>query len=204
MKKILLFSGMISLAFVLAGCGQKDQPSVQENQTQNQETQNSTGVKKDGLVGQAINSAETLKNAILGGQKLECAYKMKNDSNTGEIKGYIDGKKYKSSFEMKGEKYISIMDGKTIYNWSEKTKIGTKMDVQCMQDLGNSLPQANSQNSYKSPEDMTDSMIDISCQPASSIDFSIPSDVIFTDTCQQMKDSLQKMKDFQTGKNTNF
>lgn len=202
MKKVLLSFAVIALALTLVGCGQKEQSPPSDNQMQNQETQGPDQSKKS-LAGQVINSAEAVKNAILGGQKLECTYKMKNGNSMGEIKGYIDGKKYKSSFEMNGEKYISIMDGEMMYSWSEKTKQGTKMNIQCMQDLGKSLPQNDSQNSYKSSEDMADNMMDISCQPSSSVDFSVPSDVTFTDTCEQMKktmEQLQNMKGFSTGK----
>lgn len=204
MKKTILFSGMIALALILAGCGQKNQTPSADNQMQNP-----TETKKDGLAEQVINSAEALKNAILGGQKLECTYKMKSVDNMGETKSYIDGKKYKSSFEMNGEKHISIMDGEVMYSWSEKTKQGSKIDISCMKDLSKDLPTGNNQEqtNYESSDQLADNMMDINCQPASSVDFSIPTDVTFIDTCEQMKktmEQLQNMKGFTTGKNTNF
>jgi len=202
MKKIVLFSGMIALALVLAGCGQKNQPTPSDSQSQNL-----VDTKKDSLAGQMINSAETLKNAILGGQKLECTYKMKNgQASMGEIKSYIDGKKYKSTFEMNGEKHVSIMDGEVMYSWSEKTRQGSKMDIKCMEDLSKDMPQGDSNNqdrTYESSDEMVEDMMDISCQPVSSVDFFISTDVTFTDTCEQMKKSmeqLQNMKGFSTGK----
>ncbi len=199
MKKTLLLSGMIVLALTLVGCGQKNQTASPD------QTQNPIETKKDdSLAGQVINSAETLKNAITGGKKLECTYKMKSGTDMGEIKSYIDGKKYKSTFELNGEKHISIMDGEVMYSWSEKTKKGSKMDISCMKELSKNLPKSNDQGqtNYESSDQLADNMMDISCQPSSLVDFSIPSDVTFTDTCEQMKktmEQLQNIKGLPTG-----
>jgi hypothetical protein len=193
MKKTFMILGMVGLAVALSGCGQKTSAPGQENKIQNQES------KKESAI---INSAETLKNALAGGQTLECSYKMKNGDTASEIKGFMGGKKYKSTFTMKGEEYISVMDGETMYNWSAKTKQGTKMNIACIQELGKNLPQSESQKP-KSSEEIADDMTDINCQPASAVDFSLPSDVTFTDTCQQMRNSVQQMQQIRNIPNGN-
>lgn len=73
-----------------------------------------------------------------------------------------------------------------------------------MKELSKNLPKSNDQGqtNYESSDQLADNMMDISCQPSSLVDFSIPSDVTFTDTCEQMKktmEQLQNIKGLPTG-----
>ncbi|TAK95857.1 hypothetical protein EPO05_03095 [Patescibacteria group bacterium] len=142
--------------------------------------------------------AQEIKDAITGGQKLKCSYKITDGQGAGtESVYYVQGKKFRSSFAANGETFNSVSDGEVVYSWSSKTKQGSKMNIACMEDLAKSVPQAQSdQVNYEAPEDFVDSQNNISCESTSDIDFSVPSDVKFTDACAEMKKVFESMSKY--------
>lgn len=194
MKKALCLFALMFLVLVFSGCAKKQTGGPGSAG----ESDGSKGSDNGNIV---LNSAEKVKNAILGGKKMECTYKMKDETSTGisETKSYIDGEKHKSTYTVNGENFVSVFDGKVSYSWSEKTKTGSKFEIDCMKGLSQDTPETNTgeEPAYESSEEMVEDMMDVSCKPASGIDFSIPSDVTFSDTCAQMKasmEALEKMK----------
>lgn len=148
-----------------------------------------------------LDTAEKIKNAMLGGKKMECTFKEKgSDGKDTEMKMQSQGEKFRTSYAVKGETFVSVSDGQTIYSWSSKTKEGTKMDLKCMEDLSKSVPQAqenvsDSNIDFTNPETLVDEQPDMNCSPISDIDFSVPQDVKFSDTCAEMKKVFDSMKD---------
>jgi major membrane immunogen (membrane-anchored lipoprotein) len=189
MKKAGIIISVLGLALLLAGCGKK--PVSTENENSGKE------------VGQAEeksiwSKAEDIKSAMLGGKKMECTYKQKGaEGESMEMKMQVQGKKFRSVTEIQGDKMISVSDGEAIYSWSEKTKKGTKFTIKCMEDLAKENPTEAGKNEkldYKAPEELVDANNDMVCKPTLSVDFSVPTDVVFEDGCAMLK-QLQEMSD---------
>lgn len=150
--------------------------------------------------GGLLDTAEKIKNAMLGGKKMECVFK--DDAGDGkqvEMKLQSQGEKFRSSYTVNGEEFVSVSDGSVVYSWSSKTKEGQKMDLKCMEDLSEDTPQAQetaeNQIDYTEPEDLVDEQPDMKCSPILSIDLSVPEDVKFSDTCAEMKKLFESMND---------
>lgn len=204
MKKALTMMALVLLTVVISACGQK--AAAPNNAGDSSQTQKGAVNPIEQKKADAqINTAEELRTAITNGQAMECSYKFK-DAKLGmnEVTSSIQGKKYKSSFVMNGETYSSMMDGEAIYNWSEKSKKGTKMAITCLEDAKKALP-ANDQdkNNFDSAEKMVDQMMDINCKPAANIDLSLPKDVDFVDSCDQMKKAMQQVDKLKQGTSAN-
>jgi hypothetical protein len=188
-KKTLLFSSLILAVVFLSGCAKK---GVQQNPEQKQTE--TAGEVKNEESGGIISS---IKDAIGLGKKMQCTYTY---NKTGETPftstAYIDGQKYKGETEIMGKKQLMVFDGDTMYTWSETDKTGTKFSKSCMEDLNKDKPQdsnapAPTQDQIKSAEDAFKDVADTKCTPVDSIDFSIPTDVTFSDMCAE----FQKIKD---------
>lgn len=165
---------------VLAGCGSK--PTVENNETQNQEI-NSSGI------------ISSIQDAITSGQAMKCTYAT-IDENGGEFMAttYVEGKKYKSETETTETVQRAIFDGETMYSWSEKQKQGMKIDKNCAEELKKSAPQESvTQIPDASGEKTFDSAVNAECAPAGKIDFSIPEDVTFVDQCKMLKDLMKNI-----------
>lgn len=203
--KVFLFPVVVATVFLLAGCGAGNNNVAEENKNAQGE------IKSEESSGGAIlNTVEKVKNAMIGGKKLECTYKIKGgegEEGMSDIKFYSEGKKYKSAYTFNGETTYSISDGETMYSWSEKIKQGTKIAFKCFEEMAKDFPQGEDGNKnqpdLKSSEEAIEGAIGISCQPTGSIDFSLPGDVTFTDTCEQMKKSLEMIQDLSNKFKTN-
>lgn len=143
-----------------------------------------------------LDTVDKIKSAMLGGQKLECTYTSKEAGKTmSDIHFFSEGKKYRSDYTLNGEKFISISDGETIYNWSDKTKKGTKMAVNCIKDLSADVPQIKDMADQQTAEDVVDNSMNVSCKPAVAVDFSIPSDVVLEDQCEMFRKQMDTLKE---------
>lgn len=195
MKKGLIGGIIFAGVLVLSGCGAK--PTTKVGVESPKGTANVATDEGNGL----LDTAEKIKNAMLGGKKMECVFK--DDSGDGkqiEMKMQSQGEKFRSSYNVKGEDFVSVSDGKVIYSWSSKTKEGQKMDIKCMEDLSKDTPQTenvtgNDNTDFETPEELVAKEPDMKCSPIANIDFSVPSDVKFTDTCAEMKKVFESMKD---------
>jgi len=140
-------------------------------------------------------------SALSGGKALSCTYNFNESGQAAEVKMNMMGKKYRSEFESAGMKFTSVFDGQTLYSWSTEQKQGTKMDMNCMEQLKSQAQTAdNSQSSQyeKSPEDFLKNRPDIRCSPTvGAANFSVPGDVQFVDRCAMMRESLDMMKQYQ-------
>jgi hypothetical protein len=142
-------------------------------------------------------------SSLSGGKALSCTYNFDESGKAGAVKISMMGKKYRSEFETAGVKFASVFDGQTLYSWSTAQKQGTKMDINCMEQLKKQTEtqtqtNSSSQSQYeKSPEDFLKNRPDIKCEPSSgAADFSAPSDVQFTDSCAMMQKSLEMMQQY--------
>lgn len=200
MKKVLIV-GIIVVFFLLAGgfLFLKDGKKTVEAPSEEKKTEKAVVSNDDG--NGILNTAEKIKNAMLGGKKMECTFQEDlGDKKQIEMKMQSQGKKFRTFYVVaSGEVFNSVSDGEVIYSWSSKNTEGQKMDLKCMEDLSKSFPQVGGTTGdkidYKDPEEIVSEQPDMNCSPVSDIDFSIPGDVKFTDTCAEMKKVFDSMKD---------
>lgn len=211
MKKISTIAFLVLAVAFLAGCGKKQEVQEVQQNKEAEKTKTEQAVKE--MKGAIV-------DAIRIGKPMECTYTLKiNDMGTSTSKVSVEGNKYKTVSEMSkldmsgsetpASKQISIFDGNTIYNWSETDKKGTKMTKSCMEEINKNVQEENvseeamsAQQEANNPEDLFSDLPDAQCTPVASIDFSIPKDVEFSDTCEQVKEAQERnrnMKNFPIG-----
>ncbi|MFA5777520.1 MAG: hypothetical protein WC906_03715 [Parcubacteria group bacterium] len=197
MKKIAIAVFAIGAVILVSGCAKKgaennNLSSAKKETAQTEETS-----------GGVINS---IKDAIGLGKKMECSYTYKVGDESFTTKTFVEGKKYKGESEVMGKKQLMVFDGETMYTWSEDTKTGSKWNQLCMEELNkdnkpaedSSIPKATEEDVKDASEAFKDAM-DVKCTPVASIDFSVPSDITFSDMCEQLKKMQDMTKNLPKG-----
>lgn len=207
MKKASLIFSTLLLALVLGGCskggeektiGEQDPNSAKESQQLTGEiaTGGENEPKEEG------NILNKLKSAVTSGKKMKCVYKIENEGKSTEIVSYMQGDKYRSEIDMGAIKTRSVFDGDVMYSWTEGQKQGMKMTMDCMESLGGETAAGDNKEeeiALKDGDDFVESLKDaqnLSCEDADDIDFSIPSDIEFTDQCEMLKSQQELMEKF--------
>ncbi len=186
MKKIItIFTLLLTVAF-LAGCGKKVDQTKNENKATVASQEEQGGV------------ISSIKDAMGLGKKMKCTYTVKTEEGTDTYITYVDGEKYKSESEFDGKMQLSVFDGEIIYSWNNKDKDGTKMSMKCLEDLNKPSENNNSDipESIETPEESFDDATDVKCEDISSVDFTIPSDVVFKDQCEEMRKLIESLSNF--------
>lgn len=188
MKKILLGIFVLGAVVLVSGCAKKTNPEPGPKGTGEEQ-------KTEGRI------ISSIKDAIGLGKKMECTYTYKSGEETITTKAYIEGKKYKGESEFMGKKQLMVFDGETMYSWSESEKKGTKWSQSCMEEINKeNEPEKNSDISKPTEDEIKDASeafkdaMDVKCTDVASIDFSVPSDIEFSDMCQQLKEMQEKFK----------
>jgi len=200
MKKGLIAGVVVVLVLAGGFIFLKGGKKTAEAPSGEKKTEQAVVSKDDGNL--LLDTADKIKAAMLGGKKMECVFKQDmGDKKQIEMKMQSQGKKFRTSYTVaNGETFNSVSDGEVIYSWSTKTTEGQKMDLKCMEDLSKGVPQADSATGdkidYKDSETLVDEQPDMNCSSTADIDFSVPSDVKFTDTCAEMKKVFDSMKDW--------
>lgn len=190
MKKIAIAIFAIGAVILVSGCAKK--PVENQGQTKNEES----AVKEES--GGVISS---IKDAMGLGKKMQCTYKYKDNEQSFTSTVYVDGKKYKGESEVMGKKQLMVFDGETMYMWPEGEKKGTKWTKSCMDDLSKEGQKNEDREESNIDKDETKDIeeafkdaMDVKCTPVASIDFSVPSDIIFSDMCQELKTLQEKFQ----------
>ncbi len=194
MNKIFGIAGVVGAAMLLAGCswGPVKDTTVPEQTMQQEQSTTQTQTQTQEQMGPAQWAAE-----LATGKKMQCSYSSSEMGGQGvAVKMYAEQGRYKTETEIQAGTMISLFDGKTIYNWMQGEKVGTKLDMQCMQEFEMQKPvQERNAQSYKSPEEAIQNTPDIACAELSEdVDFSVPSDITFTDQCAVLQQSMESMK----------
>jgi hypothetical protein len=192
MKKLQMFALAVGV-LLLAGCGNKNadkptesaqsqQPGMENNQIQNQGA--------GGIV-------SSIKDAMGLGKEMKCTYKMKIGNEEMETVTYVNGKKYMGTTMVAGNLTHMLFNEDAMYTWTEGQPQGMKMTTACSEELAKNTPQTGDQN-LPAPADPTgektfDNAMDVNCEPASGVDFSVPTGVTFTDQCEMMKNVLKNI-----------
>lgn len=204
MKKTALFLSIILMVLILSGCNDKNNETGGSNNLETggavQQTEENVADKNVGM--EEGNILNKLKSSLTSGKKMKCVYKIESDGNATEIISYMQGEKYRSEIAMGAIKTKSIFDGDVMYSWVEGQKQGMKMTMDCMESLGNELNTPEDKNEEVLPkegDEFVESLKDaknLSCEDADDIDFSIPSDVEFTDQCEMLKSQQELLEKF--------
>jgi hypothetical protein len=71
------------------------------------------------------------------------------------------------------------------------------MDAACMKSMAEKMPAIDSDKKMPTTEDIRgtfDAAKNVKCEPAASADFTLPTDVTFTDQCAMMQNSMKMME----------
>lgn len=169
----------------------------------NMETLKNAPVTESGSAGDSV--IGSIKDALNAGKKMQCAYTLDAGDQKTESVVMVDGKRFRSTVITPQGNMSVVFDGDTQYMWAEnsKDKTGFKMSQACLEEFKNSLPKdmpTTNNSGITTPEDITegfDLAQNVSCRPAPMADFSIPTDITFTDQCAMMKQSLDALKNIQ-------
>lgn len=191
MKKLVPIAAVL---IVLAGIGwylsnRQDAAPVSEQGEGILRTAMPTPGDAPGVIG-------SIKDAMGLGKKMKCTYADAQNGASSTV--FIDGQKFKFTSEVNGEKMYGVFDGDTQYMWTTgQTKQGFKMGKACMDELGKMAPQTEGSKNTAPAQDFEKSFEmaqNVRCEPATSEDFSIPTDVTFVDQCAMIKDSMKALE----------
>ncbi|MEI8103797.1 MAG: hypothetical protein WCG84_02775 [Candidatus Moraniibacteriota bacterium] len=143
-------------------------------------------------------SSTDLAQNIAAGKKMKCSYSISTSGETSATTTmYIDGKNSRTESIIAGATAITLSNGSTIYTWSQGSKTGTKMQLDCMQNLAKDIPNQPAPVTPKTPEESLQSaqtMPNFTCEEVSSINTTVPTDVTFTDQCAALQSQLKDIK----------
>lgn len=174
---------------LLAGCENKPADKAGEVGAENKSgVTTETKAEKGGVI-------SSIKDAMGLGKAMKCAYKFKGGNGNIESIAYVDGKKYKAESTVMGKKQLVIFDETAMYSWAEGEKTGMKMEKTCMEEMNKNLPKGDTAGtpSAKTDEEFFNDATDVSCVPYSGADFSVPTDITFTDQCEFLRGMMKNI-----------
>lgn len=187
---VVLLAGVVTFS----GCGEKVEQlkEMKDDVTSKVESGKQMVDENKGMLG-------GLKDAMKNGVAMKCVM---SDDNGGEWITYTNGKNMRSE-GMMGDKtqVVLVIDG-TTYSWEKGSKKGEMMDAKCLEefqkDMGlgeGDIPEQEYEDSF-SFEDLEaeEDAGNAKCSPSTDADFSVPSDIVFTDQCKIMKEQMDNLK----------
>lgn len=173
--------------FLFSGCGNKA-PNNQSQNVQNIQTKNDS----EKTSGEEM--IDSIKKAMASGKEMKCVYTIKDPGGeTMQTTTYVSGEKYRTEMAVAGKTQYMVFDGEAMYSWMDGQNQGTKMTMDCAQDMA--------KNSPESPEDidptgekMFNDAVDVKCNPTSGANFSIPTEINFIDQCEYMNKMNESLK----------
>lgn len=186
------------MAVVLAGCAGSDDQVRNQEGNQDQAQEEARVADGDAVV--RPQGTEQWMAALAAGKKLQCQFTASGpDDKTGTVKMTMERDRFRMETSAAGGAYIMVSDGKTTYSWMEGSKQGMKMDKACLEGMGKDrltdVPNADTAPKFDTPEKTLADTPDIRCTEAEVVDFSVPSDITFTDQCAMLK----KLQDLPRG-----
>lgn len=177
---------------VLSGCTKNKQDAVDMDNLPGEEPSQ----KEESGSGSVISS---FKDAVGSGKKMKCTYTVRQEGDEFQSEAFVEGEKYKSTSTFNGKGVYTIFDGKATYTWSNDSKQGMKMDAACIEELQSQTPDQEeiTEGEIHRGEDAFGGAVDVKCEKVSSIDFSIPTNIEFTDQCELMKNQQKQMEELQ-------
>lgn len=141
----------------------------------------------------------SIREAMGLGEKMQCTYSVKNGDVPVESSVVVDGGKYRSTSMVGGMTVQALFDGEYQYSWTSASKTGMKMSKDCLVKMASwaketteKLPTMPESRDMEKTFDMAEG---VKCVPAPETDFTVPSDITFTDQCAMMEQSMEMMKE---------
>lgn len=190
MKKKIMFGLRVFLgAVILAGCGKPAQNGNQ-NQESNQNQQQEQA-QEGGLTA-------SLKDLMGMGKSQKCTWSVAEGDNKSEGMVYVDGEKFRqdiTAVQDDGTEILAyvVSDGEWIYQWSSASKEGTKMQISEMEKMGQEAQTGGGANDQRKIDEEINQNFDYNCEGwnADASKFVVPSDVVFTDMTEMIKNLQQ-------------
>ena len=151
-------------------------------------TQEMSGQKKDGVIA-------SIKEAMGLGTAMQCSYAVGTDQST-QAQVVVEGEKFKTTTVMQDMTIYGLFDGEAQYTWTSKDKQGMKMTKDCMNQMTDAVKDMAKPAGTTPTRDMREELDlakNVSCQPATEVDWSLPQDVVFTDQCAMMQESMKML-----------
>lgn len=145
--------------------------------------------------------AQSIKEAMGVGSPMLCTYSFGAGPETMSSRVYVSGKKFKAETMAGGIKTQILSDGDMQYVWTSGSAQGMKMSQNCLESLKAAIPESG-QTTPSAPQDYQqsfDGAENVQCEPATGAgtEFSVPTDVVFTDQCAMMEQSKKMMEQYQ-------
>lgn len=195
-KLILLIGAVV----VVMGCDK-----AKEAKDKKDELKATIAAHEDKLNESVNQIEEHLQEAMNTGKKMKCNYSFV-DEDDGEIssKAWIWGDKNKVISTVTGRQEIVVFDGNTFYNWNEGELKGAKMNKDCVDSLPKEGADENGNDADKETFGEFETSEQIiarangNCKETDEeIDFTVPSNVEFMDTCDLLKKQMELLKNLE-------
>ncbi len=193
--------GLVALTFVLVGCGNKTNPLESAKENINAKIEDGKELVETGkkIANEKQSMVGGLKEAMKRGVTMKCV----TDSADGHWVIYTNGKNSRTEgTTADGHEMVILAKDKVVYTWDKKTKKGQKVDKDCMDDFQKNMGMDTSEMMKDDFEEFTPEKMEIKekdgslkCVPSTKADFSVPSDVEFTDQCEMLKKQMSGLKE---------
>ncbi|GEM_PF-1380955 len=209
-KKIVFSFAIVLFSLSLVACNKKSDTNI--NGDMKDATQKNADIKnveiKDGETSANLKDEKSkLASMMERGEKIKCEYLVQNEGEEVKSTVYIDGEKFRTEVNMKGLEAVGIFDGEAYYNWTKgEVSQGSKMTKRCMEEteamMGDDMDEEMDNMSFENIDDIVEQEADLkmNCVKINKIDFDLPSDIKFVDTCEMMKSmkgEMNNMEDMQ-------
>jgi hypothetical protein len=196
--KGMMLGGLAIMTVSLSGCGNKtvDKLNSAKNDVVSKVEQGKEMAEDGkGLVG-------GLKEAMKKGLTMKCVA----DSPDGHWVTYTNGKYSRTEgTTADGHEMVIVVNKEATYTWDKKTKKGQKLDKKCMEEFEKTFAGSAMNDTEGPAEEMVDDFTpekleakeksgELKCSPSTKADFTVPSDVQFTDQCKLMMEQMNKLK----------
>lgn len=192
MKKIIALVAAVVVLLVLFFWWHGKSGSNTQMAEEGNGSPNALPTEKPGETGMVA----SIKDAMGLGTKMQCTYTSEANSQSFQSSVVVDGEKFMSTSVTDDMTTYGLFDGETQYTWTSKDNKGFKMSKACLNELkGMAHPTTEGSNVPKTEDLETglDAAKNVSCTPATGVDFTLPSDIVFTDQCVLMKQSMDMM-----------
>ena len=137
---------------------------------------------------------DSIKDAMGLNKKMLCTYTSESGETDFTSTVAVDGTKFKTESTVGALKTHALFDGETQYMWTEGQSQGFKMSKSCLDELKESIKDLPTGTpGPKDYETSFDAAQNVKCEESGAIDFSLPTNVTFTDQCEMMNKNLEMM-----------
>lgn len=134
----------------------------------------------------------SIREAMNFGHQMRCQFTTGEGDQMTRSMVYVAGEQFWTTAAVGEIKTNALFDGENQYVWMEGNKEGMKFSKACLESF-NGKPTDASIKDYRNDFDLAKN---VQCEPVETtpISMSLPKDVIFTDQCAMMQESLKMME----------